>query len=322
MMGGGLKAIGRSENEGVGSHVSDRAATPQLKAQVMESAEQALSGQDAAYFAEFDGHAYEAAIAPLRSEEGDIIGVVGLAVDSTEEKRVERELIGSIEDLERSNEQRNRLVRHLVRAEQEERDRIATGIHDDSIQVMTSAGMAIDLLLTKLEDPSSVEIAQRARRFTIDAIRRLRNLVFELRPVELEQDGLGTALRLLLERAGSEGGFAYDIEDHVKSEVPVDVRRILYGIAQEAISNAGKHARASRVDVCLEDADGGIRVIVSDDGRGFDPQLQMPGHHFGLENMQERAELAGGWCRVSSDARTGTRVEFWAPTQAAELKAS
>lgn len=318
--GGELAAAGWDPNEEVGGHLSERASNSDIRGPVMTAAQGALEGKVSSYVTEGPGTVLDTTVVPLRSDEETIIGVLGLEIDITEARRTEEELVLSIEDLERSNEQRNRLVRHLVEAEQEERDRISAGIHDDSIQVMNSAAMALDLLVSQLDDESSVEIAERARAFTSDAIKGLRSLVFELKPVELERDGLGTALRLLLERSSSEAGFTYDVGDNVKRELPSSTRVSIYKIAKEAIANAGNHAGASKVGVRLEDAQDGIHVTVSDDGRGFDPTLEPEGHHFGLETMRGRAELVGGWCRVSSQPGKGTTVEFLVPVEGASRR--
>jgi signal transduction histidine kinase len=82
----------------------------------------------------------------------------------------------------------------------------------------------------------------------------------------------------------------------------------------EALNNVEKHARATRVRVVAETADRGIRIQVSDDGTGFvvAESARVPGH-IGLVAMRERAQLAGGWCRIDSDPGTGTKIDFWVP---------
>jgi signal transduction histidine kinase len=89
----------------------------------------------------------------------------------------------------------------------------------------------------------------------------------------------------------------------------------LFRIAQEALGNVHKHARAQRVKVHLSQDGGGFKVEVRDDGVGFTPPQRLnsaPGH-LGLSSMRERAELAGGWCQVHSLLDYGTTVQFWLP---------
>jgi signal transduction histidine kinase len=106
--------------------------------------------------------------------------------------------------------------------------------------------------------------------------------------------------------------------DAMDREPPPDARVICYRIAQEAIANVRKHARASHVEVVLVSEGGGTRVVIRDDGVGFDPERTAPAPgHLGLPDMRERAELAGGWLRISSAPGSGTVVEFWIPSWAA-----
>jgi signal transduction histidine kinase len=100
----------------------------------------------------------------------------------------------------------------------------------------------------------------------------------------------------------------------LSSEPPGEIRAILFRIAQEALANVRKHADASRVDIEVSERDGGIILHVRDDGRGFDPATERPvPGHLGMSAMPERAELAGGWCRVQSAPGEGTAVECWLP---------
>jgi signal transduction histidine kinase len=105
------------------------------------------------------------------------------------------------------------------------------------------------------------------------------------------------------------------VQDELTSEPPPDLRASLYRIVQQALANARMHAEASSVRVRVRSVDGGVAVRVHDDGCGFDAgsiEGPRPGH-LGLPTMIERAELAGGWCRISSKAGQGTTVESWLP---------
>jgi signal transduction histidine kinase len=98
------------------------------------------------------------------------------------------------------------------------------------------------------------------------------------------------------------------------SEPSHDVRAAAYRVAQEALVNVRKHSRGTSVHVVLEERERGVFVRIEDDGVGFAPEIQSDGgHHLGLTAMRERAELAGGWCRISSVPGEGTIVEFWLP---------
>ena len=281
------------------------------EAPMVEPHRQALEGKHGHYLQEVDGVKFACTVGPLRSADGEVIGCVGFSLDVTERVDAETERTAAVERLKRLNEEREILLRHLVKAEEEERKRIAAGIHDDSIQVMTSAGMALDLLANQLDEGEDRELARRARSLIADAIGRLRSLVFHLRPVELDETGLAPAVRLLLKKASIEVGFEFTLVDESSRPVAGDKVHVLYQIIQESIANIRKHSDAKHVDVRLMDTDDGVKVVVRDDGRGFDPaQVRDNHHHFGLTDMRERAQAIGGSCLLTSSPGSGTLVEI------------
>ena len=117
-----------------------------------------------------------------------------------------------------------------------------------------------------------------------------------------------------LESMRVRAGIEPHIDIQLSEEVPQAIQAIALKNISEALNNVEKHARATRVTVVAATGDGGLRVEVSDDGTGFvvAESARVPGH-IGLVAMRERAQLAGGWCRVQSDPGTGTKVEFWVP---------
>ena len=236
-----------------------------------------------------------------------------------EAERAKAELQASLVVLQASDDERKRLVAHLTQAQEQERGRIASDIHDDSIQAMTAVGIRLESLRRRLTDPEQLRVLEELEETVVLSIARLRHLLFELRPPVLDREGLAPALRVYLEELSKEAGVAYRIDNGLVAEPPEDTRRILYRIAQEALTNVRKHARARRVLVVLKEEERGFRILVRDDGQGFSmegPEEQALGH-LGFTAMRERAELAGGWWRISSSPGRGTTVEFWLPAQGA-----
>jgi PAS domain S-box-containing protein len=246
----------------------------------------------------------------------------GVMLDITELKLTEEKLQRSLEILRRTMEQRQVLAARLEVAQEDERRRIAADIHDDPIQVMSAADMRIQGLAEAAGDPVLRGSLEEIHHGVASAIERLRSLLFELRPPALEQEGLLPALEIYVKHVGGEAGLHAGIEGRLASEPPGEIRAILFRIAQEALANVRKHADASRVEVEVAERDGGVLLRVRDDGRGFDPATERPvPGHLGMSAMPERAELAGGWCRVDSAPGEGTIVECWLPIRPNETGA-
>jgi signal transduction histidine kinase len=228
-------------------------------------------------------------------------------------------LYGALRQLE---EQRRELLARLVRAEEEERRRIAADIHDDPIQVISALGLRLDLLRRSLSDPEHLALMENARGTLDAAVAGLRNMLFQLHPPALDREGLMPPLRALLDQLQEEAGLRVRLEARTAGEPPPEVRSVLYRIVQEALANVRKHARATSVSVLLEEREGGFGVRVEDDGEGFASGDMGPLRgHLGLPGMRERAELAGGWSRVNSAPGAGTTVEAWVPGEPASVVA-
>lgn len=254
-------------------------------------------------------------------EDGGAIRVRIQARVLRDERGVVTACEGTIEDVthrRRADEDRHGLLVKLVKAQEEERQRIANDIHDDSIQVMTAVGMRLHLIERKVEDAEIVNQLVKLEEIVDLSIGRLRHQLFELRPPTLDREGLGAALRVYLDQMEDAGGPPFRLEDRLPVEPPVEIRANLYRIAQEALMNVRKHARASLVTVTVEAKGDGVLVGVVDDGDGFTLESEGrtgPGH-LGLTAMRERAEMAGGWSEVQSEPGKGTTVQFWVPVRA------
>ena len=228
------------------------------------------------------------------------------------------------ENLRQMDATRRRLLARLVSAQEEERQGIANDIHDDSIQVMSAVGMRLYSLRKRLTDPEHLATLDEFAKTITEATRRLRSLMFELRPPALDREGLGPALRMYLEQNANGEGPSYELEDHLVSEPTPEIRAVVYRIVQEALTNIRKHARATRVQVLLEPMGVGVRVRVTDDGVGLpagQSDRSAPGH-MGFTAMRERAEMAAGWWRIDSTPGEGTVVEFWVPSEPEEADPS
>jgi signal transduction histidine kinase len=225
-------------------------------------------------------------------------------------------LNSAAEDIERREGQQAALLAQLVAAEEETRRRIAADIHDDTAQAVAAAALRIDALVGDLSDPVARETASNARQALVEANKRLRRLLFELRPPALDEAGLAAALESFLIDGFSDDGVDWRVENRLSDEPSPEMRAILYRVALEALTNVRRHARASVVEVVLERRGVGVAVRVHDNGRGFDPpapDATVEHGHIGIVTMRERAEAAGGRFVLESMPGGGTTVDFWMP---------
>ena len=215
-----------------------------------------------------------------------------------------------------------RLKLALEGAEQE-RQRWARELHDETLQGL--GGLQL-LLSSALRQPEG-EPREAAVRQTLEHIGQeidnLRNLITELRPAELDELGLESALESLAHRRAETSGVKVSIQIDLGEGYGGAPRRLdpavestVYRLAQEALSNTAKHAEATRVDVRVTAVPGGVELVVEDDGRGFDPSAPATG--FGLLGMRERVALVRGSFELESAPGEGTTLRAVLPVAEAD----
>lgn len=254
----------------------------------------------------------------IRDEQGRPVVIESITREVTDLVLAEQDLEEQARKLERLAEERLRLARRLVRAQEEERQRVALEIHDGIGQVLTSASLfAADLDQVVPEEYR--ERVARVQELIRRAIAESRALVWSLRPPDLERLGLVPAIEHLAENLRDRGAAAIHVLDETGGRrVPEDVETVAFRIVQEALNNAVKHAGASQISVIVGMRDGRLSVVVEDDGRGFDvgsvdrAELELAGG-FGLRGMRERAELIGGVLAIESTKGVGTTIRLEVP---------
>jgi signal transduction histidine kinase len=194
-----------------------------------------------------------------------------------------------------------------------ERNRLALDLHDAVSQKLFGLVLSADAAGTLLErDPAAAhEQVEKLRTLAQEALDELRSLVFELRPPELEKDGLGGALRKHIEvlRRLLQREIELEIADGLPAD-PARDREVLR-IAQEALQNALRHADAQHVSLRLRTEDGGLLLEVEDDGVGFEPDAPgLRSRRLGLTSMEERSRRLGSKLEIDSARGSGTTVRL------------
>jgi len=216
------------------------------------------------------------------------------------------------------------IVASMLHAEEVERSRIATELHDDTVQVMTASLMAMDrvALVAQRNGSAQLEAAVAVARATLEeATDRTRRLMFELRPAVLLRDGLLAAIRVLAQQAGRETGARARVRG-VIGRYDHSIEELVYRSVQEALANVRKHAQPDSISVTLADRRGMIWAEICDDGLGFDvvdagsrPQAAL---HLGLDALHERIHAVGGSVHVDSSPGKGTCVSLTVPVPGAD----
>ncbi len=218
----------------------------------------------------------------------------------------------TVQQLRETDAARRELLRRLASAVEEERSRIARDVHDDALQALAALGLRLEVLREKLDRPEQKESVEQIVRSLNHSTKRLRHLILDLRPEPLEV-GLRRAIRFYFDQTRGEADPELEVRSSIRREPPPEPRLAIYRACQEALNNVRKHAEAKHVSVSLDDQDGGLRVTVSDDGKGFRVPTSPRRGHLGLTAMRERAELFGGSFSVTSRRGRGTIVRFWFP---------
>jgi len=249
---------------------------------------------------------------PVLDAEGVVTKWIGSATDIHSEKMAYQEVERLV--IHRTGE-RDSLRRQLASVEEDERRRLARDLHDQLGQHLTAFSLNIAEANRLLDEGKSIKprLAQLellARIMTRDA----RYLALELRPPELDDAGLEGALETYVEQWRERFDVRAELSVtgiHASLAIPNEISTALYRIAQEALTNIAKHARAEHVDITLRRDGDRLRLAIADDGVGFDPSEPSAG--FGLVGMSERVALVGGTLEIDAGQGGGVRLEATFP---------
>jgi signal transduction histidine kinase len=204
-------------------------------------------------------------------------------------------------------------LRRVVETQELERRRLARELHDETGQALASILLGLKALDEKTDDAGARTSIEELRELVVATLQDVRRLAVELRPSALDDFGLVAALERLADSFAEQSGISVDFQAALADErLPDEAETALYRIVQESLTNVVKHAQARRVSILLTRADGVVKAVVEDDGRGFDPE-RATDSGYGLIGMRERLALLGGRLEIESARDAGTTVAAEVP---------
>ena len=275
---------------------------PHERDAILASLDTALSSDAAYWMGEYH----------FRRADGTYASVLDNAYIMRNEDGRATRLIGSMVDITQQLE----LADVASNAALEERQRLAHTLHDSVSQSLYSISLLAEAARRRAlagEQQAVTDYVARLGELTLQTLRQMRLLLYDLRPGVLEQEGLSGALRHRLEAVEHRAGIRARLIDHTLSPIPPSLQRDMFWIAQEALNNSLRHAAATTVTVTLSPEGDEIVLQVSDNGRGFDSAARADDG--GLAAIDRRVSDLRGTLAVDSHANQGTTLTVRVPVQ-------
>ena len=269
-------------------------------------------------------------VLPIDSRERQRLGVLQVVNQRSGTFEAEHERVGmalaasagiGLEHIRLTDEIARERLRQVKIAE-ETRRRLARDLHDGVAQTLANTALGIELVQKRAQTdlPGALAELGSIRERVLEAQRDLRDILFALRPVVLEEEGLAAAVRALAERLDGTTGTRV-VARHVDAarRLPGEVEAGAFHVIREAVTNAIKTGRAHGVSIDVRDEQGGLAALVEDDGVGFDVTATLAGYasrgSLGLLQMRESARLIGARLSLDSSPGHGTRVRLVVPVR-------
>jgi len=236
-------------------------------------------------------------------KDGIVVGVQGTVRDISERKRAEDVL--------------KTYSRRLIQAQEAERQKIARELHDEIGQVLTAVRLNLQAVQKTCQTDACLPQINDSVGVIDEALKQIRELSLELHPSLLDDLGLVAALRWYATRYNLRSGIAAQVTCGSNIDgIPHDVSTACFRIAQEALTNAARHSRATKANVHVQKRNGDLHLAIQDNGIGFDSQLFLNGmasSALGLRGMHERAHAVSGHIQINSQVGKGTQVTVVVP---------
>lgn len=262
----------------------------------------------------------------LRTVAAVLITINLVRASQTADAMRQRELFAAqqarLQALEEQETMRRELLRHTVRAQEDERARIARELHDETAQTLSAFTLELAALQNaRLRKSEMQQVVARLQALSRDMSQGLYRLVHDLRPAQLDDLGLIPAFRFLIEQDCCPLGLRVDFEvKGTPRRLNSLVETVLFRVGQEALTNLARHAQVQEGRMELLYGENDVTLRVEDHGRGFNPDEHFhPPHGWGLAGMRERVESIGGALQIISAPGKGTIIEVTVPVAAKEM---
>lgn len=244
-------------------------------------------------------------------------------LNETLESQVEArsmELREALEELQRKEQNLREISGRAIRMQEAERRGIARELHDSAGQALTAIRIHLQLIGDLLagrdgDEAKTTTMARRTLAMVDDTVEEIRRAVNQLGPAVLDDVGLEAAIQRAADDLSEATSVPVEFRYAVDSALDASVEMTVYRLVQEALTNVARHSEASEVTIDVEQTDETLRVALSDDGKGFDPEAVGPRRR-GLVGMRERVELLGGSLELHAAPGEGTRIEVGLPVGA------
>jgi len=242
-----------------------------------------------------DGTYYwvDTTIVPFLTDTGKPYQYLAIRYEITERKRVEQEL--------------QKMMTTIIDVQEEERKRLSRNLHDGIGQNLYSHLITINRMLSEIDHPLLVQMQKEAAQL----IEEIREISWELRPSVLDDLGLVPAIRSYLSRYSDHYHIDVYFDCVLNRRLTISIELTIYRIIQEALTNIRKYAEVSEAAVTVREIDDVVRVMVEDQGKGFEPKKQSPG--VGLFSMDERARSVNGTLTIKTSPGKGTKIILEVP---------
>jgi signal transduction histidine kinase len=235
-------------------------------------------------------------------------------------RRIEALREAQLAERQRLEATRAELLHRTVKAQESERQRIARELHDETGQTLTALGLGLRGLTETIstDPPHAVEQARQLEFMAVDGLDELQRLVSGLHPPQLDDLGLMAALRWYANQVTHHFGLPVQLSSQgTPNELPIEIRTVVFRIAQEAVTNTIRHAGASQAAIRLDFTPPELCLEVEDNGAGFDVDKVLKNSAvrpcWGLLGIKERAALIGATCQILSQPGKGTLIIVCVP---------